>query len=194
MAQNRIRELREENHLTQNKFAESLITEKFSIEPDTISKIERGERKLSFDIASRIAEKYNVSLDWLNGLTDVRESDISDAAKILAMLQDTFKLRPTELTHEFPMGMVSFPYFQLTIGEHLYELLNAVTQAEILKRDKGLPEEGYSGWIEGSMREYDEFTKSKIPEESSNWILLPESLFTQDLIGVICEDYLIRAC
>lgn len=193
MAQNRVKELRTGKNLTQSQFADSLITKDFTIEPDTIGKVERNERKLSPDLALRISQVYGVSLDWLNCATDVKENSARNATTILAMLQDTFKLRATELTYEFPKGMVTFPYFQLTIGEHLNRLLNSVTQAEIFKRDKDLPEEGYRGWVEGSKREYDKAMKNKVPEESSDWILLPADLFTQELIGVICEDYFIKS-
>lgn len=193
MAQNRVKELRTGKNLTQSQFADSLITKDFTIEPDTIGKVERNERKLSPDLALRISQVYGVSLDWLNCATDVKENSARNATTILAMLQDTFKLRATELTYEFPKGMVTFPYFQLTIGEHLNRLLNSVTQAEIFKRDKDLPEEGYRGWVEGSKREYDEAMKNKVLEESSDWILLPADLFTQELIGVICEDYFIKS-
>ena len=138
MAQNRVKELRTGKNLTQSQFADSLITKDFTIEPDTIGKVERNERKLSPDLALRISQVYGVSLDWLNCATDVKENSARNATTILAMLQDTFKLRATELTYEFPKGMVTFPYFQLTIGEHLNRLLNSVTQAEIFKRDKDL--------------------------------------------------------
>lgn len=56
----RVKELRIEEGLTQEKFADSI-----GVAPNTISRLERKEMSLSSEIALRIAEKYTVSLDWL---------------------------------------------------------------------------------------------------------------------------------
>lgn len=56
----RVKELRTEYGLTQEKFAESI-----QVSPNTISRIEQKNMSLSSEIALKIADKYKVSLDWL---------------------------------------------------------------------------------------------------------------------------------
>ncbi|MCM3136248.1 helix-turn-helix transcriptional regulator [Paenibacillus polysaccharolyticus] len=56
----RVKELREENNLSQLEFAESI-----DVSSNTISRIERREMSLSSDIALKIGDIYGVSLDWL---------------------------------------------------------------------------------------------------------------------------------
>lgn len=61
----RVREVRKTNGLTQEKMAEMLDVDK-----DYISKVERGERKLSQKRVEIIAEKFKVMPEWLLGLSE----------------------------------------------------------------------------------------------------------------------------
>jgi Predicted transcriptional regulators len=65
----RVKELRESKQLTQLEFAESI-----DVSSNTISRIERKEMSLSSDIALRIADVYDISLDWLFYRSDERIS------------------------------------------------------------------------------------------------------------------------
>ena len=56
----RVRELRERLGMTQEKFAESI-----GISTNTISRIEREQISLTSDVALKIADTHDVSLDWL---------------------------------------------------------------------------------------------------------------------------------
>lgn len=56
----RVKELRQECGLTQEKFAEEI-----EVATNTISRIEQGKMSLSSEVALKIADKYYVSLDWL---------------------------------------------------------------------------------------------------------------------------------
>ena len=60
----RIRDLREDNDLTQQKIAQLLLCDQ-----SLYSKYERGERALPLEYAVKLAEFYNVSLDYITGLT-----------------------------------------------------------------------------------------------------------------------------
>ena len=64
----RIRTLRENNHLTQRQLAEYL-----GLRQQTYSRDERGELIPSLDSMSALADFYNTSVDFLVGLTDVPE-------------------------------------------------------------------------------------------------------------------------
>ena len=61
----RIRDLREDRDLTQQEIADLLLCDQ-----SLYSKYERGERPLPLDLAVKLAVHYNVSLDYLVGLTN----------------------------------------------------------------------------------------------------------------------------
>lgn len=61
----RLRDLREDNDLTQNQLVEILKMHK-----TTYTNYEQGKREIPFSLAIRLAKLYNVSLDYLAGLTD----------------------------------------------------------------------------------------------------------------------------
>ena len=61
----RIRDLREDRDLKQRASAELLLCDQ-----SLYSKYERGERELPLHLAIQLAEFYDVSVDYLVGLTD----------------------------------------------------------------------------------------------------------------------------
>lgn len=61
----RIRGLREDNDLTQKQVAEKLY-----LQTTVYQRYERGEREIPLCIAIKLAELYNVSLDYLAGLIE----------------------------------------------------------------------------------------------------------------------------
>ena len=63
----RIRDLREDSDIKQKEIAAYLLCDQ-----SLYSKYERGERPLSLEYAVKLAEYYNVSVDYLVGLTDER--------------------------------------------------------------------------------------------------------------------------
>ena len=64
----RIRDLREDADLTQREVAGFLLCDQ-----SLYSKYERGERPLPLELAVRLAGYYHVSLDYLVGLTHVKQ-------------------------------------------------------------------------------------------------------------------------
>ena len=65
MMELRIRDLREDAGLTQKQIAEILFCDQ-----SLYSKYERGERELPLKLAVKLADFYQVSLDYLVGRTD----------------------------------------------------------------------------------------------------------------------------
>ena len=61
----RIKELRTSKNLTQKELAETL-----SISTVSVSSYETGAKTPSLDMVMNIAQRYNVSIDWLCGLSD----------------------------------------------------------------------------------------------------------------------------
>lgn len=66
----RIRDLREDADLTQKQIAELLLCDQ-----SLYSKYERGERLLPLELAVQLADFYKVSLDYLVGRTDKKQSN-----------------------------------------------------------------------------------------------------------------------
>lgn len=64
----RIRELREDNDLTQQYIATYL-----RVAQNTYSNYENGNREIPISQMIRLAEYYNVNMDYLLGRTDVSE-------------------------------------------------------------------------------------------------------------------------
>lgn len=62
---NRIKELREERHLTQKELAEIL-----EMQLTQYRRYESGERPVPFDFVVKLADFYGVSLDYIAGRTD----------------------------------------------------------------------------------------------------------------------------
>lgn len=61
----RIRNLREDNDLTQKQIAGILLCDQ-----SLYSKYERGEREIPLSLVIALADYYNVSVDYLVGRTD----------------------------------------------------------------------------------------------------------------------------
>ena len=68
---NKIRELRTKRNITQEELAEVLKTT-----PQTVSRYEIGERKTNQDILFSLANYFNVSADYLLGLSSVSKVDL----------------------------------------------------------------------------------------------------------------------
>ena len=64
----RIKDLREDNDLTQREVAEYL-----HIKQNTYSQYENGQRQLPLDCLISLAKYYKTSTDYILGLTDKKE-------------------------------------------------------------------------------------------------------------------------
>lgn len=65
----RIRGLREDNDKKQSEVAAALY-----MKPTQYGRYERGEREIPLNVAVAIAEYYNVSLDYITGLSDDKKT------------------------------------------------------------------------------------------------------------------------
>ena len=67
---NRLKEFRTENGLTQKEFAE-----KIGVTAAALSAYENNSKNPSISVAKRIAEAFEISIDWLCGITDKKNSE-----------------------------------------------------------------------------------------------------------------------
>lgn len=64
----RLKDLREDADIKQKEIAEYL-----HIKQNTYSQYENGQRQLPIDVLIMLARYYNVSTDYILGITDIRE-------------------------------------------------------------------------------------------------------------------------
>ena len=89
MFQLRIKKLREEKGLTQRSLAEIL-----SIRPSTVAMWENGSNKPEYSMLEKLAEYFDVSVDFLMCKSDNRQNDIDDETNaILQGLKDRPELK-----------------------------------------------------------------------------------------------------
>ena len=67
----KIKDLREDNDLTQSQIAEILMCDQ-----SLYSKYERGEREIPLRLLITLSDYYNVSLDYIVGRTKKKEINI----------------------------------------------------------------------------------------------------------------------
>lgn len=136
----RLQELRKKENLTQEELAE-----KIDVSAPLITSIERQVKKLSLRNAMLIAKEFNVSLDWLYGLSD----DTKDSASnVLSTLKDIFDI---DLEKKY-----------IKVDKNLAKYLEGLSKAYKTKSNKeyNLPEEAFNYWIEGIKKTYNENPKS----------------------------------
>ncbi|MDF2884423.1 MAG: putative transcriptional regulator [Clostridiaceae bacterium] len=63
----RLKILRNEQELTQEQFGKP-----YNLKKSTVSQYESGSSKPDDELKKRIAKDYNISLDWLMGISDIR--------------------------------------------------------------------------------------------------------------------------
>lgn len=65
-----LKKLRIDNRITQSELAKAL-----GVSPSTVGMYETGEREPNFETEEKIADYFNVSLDYLRGKTDKQTPD-----------------------------------------------------------------------------------------------------------------------
>jgi len=79
----KIKQLRQENKLTQYEFGAL-----FGLYDSTISLYETGKRTPEYGIVMKIADHFNVSIDWLLGRVENKELIVIDQDNIPEALRD----------------------------------------------------------------------------------------------------------
>ena len=66
--------------------------------------------------------------------------------------------------------------------------MRTITEAEIFRRDKGLPAEAYNGWIDAAKRQYNDNCKENTTQETVEWVAVPKDDMTEELLKAVCEN------
>lgn len=132
--------LRKKENLTQEQFAE-----KINVSAVLVSDMERQKKKLTLPNAIEIAKQFNVSLDWLYGLTDDTGDSVSN---IIIALKDIFD--------------IDFERKCIKVEENLFNFIEEMSNAYRIKSKKAnnVSDKAFEYWLEGIKKSYNEKTKS----------------------------------
>lgn len=106
------------------------VAKKLGITPQYYYDIEKGERTLSADMASRLADIFNTTTDYLLGKTDVKESPSPHVHE-----KELFN-KSLELSDEDIKDAFEFKVDGRELTEEEYHRMIAAVRAERLYRDQ----------------------------------------------------------
>ncbi len=139
VTENRIRELRLKNHITQTELAK-----KIHVSPQVISKYEKNERKPKIDKLQSLANFFNVSVEYLMGLSDSPASGLSDMAGDIT--------KPLTISYKSLFSMLYITYV------HGIDITNNPNFLEINKKIDNLTDyqkrviiQNFLTWFEGEI-------------------------------------------
>ena len=159
----RIRQLRESLKMTQTEFSNHI-----GIKQQTLSGYERGIMKPPLDVAKFIAEKCNVSIDWLCGLSENKHlhnqpETYSDVIQLLDILERNRDLGLEIMKLDVPC----FPYTETPVitfdNSVMISYLYRWFDMYVVKENAVIKQELYDLWIREEMRSED--CNKKISQE-----------------------------
>lgn len=176
----RLKELRSDMKLTQKQFAE-----KVGFTQATLSAYENNPKNPSFDIIIDIAEKCNVSIDWLCGLSDKKNTNeeiktYSDIIKFLIKLSNMYNL-------DLIVDGCDFVAFTAFADRMLIGFLNDWHKIKDLYDKNIITDDMYSPWIESKMKEYDILINKEEYCDSHNLSTAKEII--DNFIKDFCEEH-----
>lgn len=138
----RIRKLRGSFKMTQKEFSEYI-----GVKQQTLSGYERGIMKPPLDIAKEIAEKCNVSMDWLCGLSEKTKNNdtpetYADVIDLLIKIENTIRF-PHVGTETIKVYDRVIQYFLNDWGKMLPLFHNGTIDSKL-----------YKLWLEDRKKEY----------------------------------------
>lgn len=164
----RIKELRSSAKLTQKEFADSL-----NISTVSISSYETGAKTPSLDMVINIAKKYNVSIDWLCGLSNEKQSNgvYTTYADILRVLVNLCSTKYEDKTTHEQLEYVEPTLHTCSDNIHFIirddNLVNSFFENwekmyDLLKQNV-INDDIYTQWLEGQLETYKNHKIDKMP-------------------------------
>ncbi len=162
----RLKELRETLELNQSDFSKSI-----DLKQQTYSAYEKGINKPPIDILIKIAEKYNVSLDWLCGFSNLSKKKVrlDTYADILHLIFELGFIDGVELDSNFYKDTGDNPSFFSPDPQYSNFMMLYFNDTQIndalkkwkkmfdLLKSNIIDEEVYRLWIEKTLPEYNSF-------------------------------------
>lgn len=168
----RLKELRSSLGITQAEFVEGL-----GITPAALSAYENNQKNPSISVAKRIAEKYNISIDWLCGLSNQRErgeciktyADMFRLIIRLCNIQNVFGEWEIEFidddteTHAFPEKGVAYSLLR-SADQTTAKFFKDWVQMYALYKNCTIDQHLYDLWLSDKLKQYEkEYIESDLP-------------------------------
>lgn len=169
---NRIAELRKiEGIKSRDKMAERM---KNVISVSMIKQLEENTKPLTLDVALYFVEYFNVSLDWLFGLSDNVNGDEADnIEKVLNSIYN-IKTKTVQFTDDNGFGHEE-NLLNLSINKKLYDFLLNTKEVAKMKFEKRITDETYNNIIKDFKQEYNKSVNDK-NIEINDYVLVPSNL------------------
>lgn len=159
----RLKEVRETLKMSQSDFSESI-----GLKQQTYSAYEKGINKPPIDILINIAEKYNVSIDWLCGFSNLKKKEIrlDTYADVLHLLFELGFLDGVDLDTNFAKWNKSENNFDADYSNLMMIYINDTTINNALQEWKKMfdlfksdiiDEEVYRLWMEKTLTKHTSF-------------------------------------
>lgn len=120
--QNRLKELRHEEKLTLKEVSSQLEQNNLKISPDALAKYERGDREPKLETWKKLADFFNVPVDYLLGISKDRSTLTID--DLNPEEQEAYERITDMLSQEYPQTRPKFNWSkigQLLINSDLTE-------------------------------------------------------------------------
>ena len=147
----RLKELRNSLGLNQSEFSESI-----QLKQPTYNAYEKGANKPQVDTLIKIAAKYNVSIDWICGLSDDEDRPkvtFDTYADVLSVIFDIGMLDITK-TNEGSCNSDRDHFSICFDDEKMNEALKDWKKMHDFLRDGFVDEEVYLLWVEKTLKKY----------------------------------------
>lgn len=149
----RLKELRTSLNLTQAEFVTDL-----GITASALSAYEKNQKNPSISVAKRIAEKYNISINWLCGLSEKKSIEdsidtYSDILNILVKLDSKVKIKIKDSQYSDILGFTKDGKCIIFESENLQKYLIDWAKYKNLLHEKSIDDEIYQACLEKIFRE-----------------------------------------
>ena len=136
----RLKKLRTELEMTQKDFAE-----KISVTSAALSAYENNQKNPSVIVAKRIAQSFNVSIDWLCGLSDNQQGDLNSVRTYADVIEICMNTKnPVNSIH------VVINSFE----EYVKHFLQEFEHMNSLKQNGTIDQELFNLWLDKTLDKY----------------------------------------
>jgi len=147
------------------EFTQAEIAEIMGVVPTTIIAYEKNQKNPSIDVALRVAEHFNISLDWLCGFTDkmtrIKPMTYADILKKVFEIMDCkTQTKITDAT-KYKYNEFGNPYSESSNkaiefkNKKIQTFLEEYQKMHTLYDEKTIDKDLFNMWIERQLKQYD---------------------------------------
>lgn len=177
IARQRLKEIRRRRNLSQEQILENKAPE---LTIDRLKNMEQGRTPINIERAIEIARAFNVSLDFIYGLTDNMDEEEITITKAFESLFNPQLIHKEYIDIEGKIYNVDF--LSLTANDLLIQYFYSLKKCEEIKKE--ITEEEYKYRIEDIKNKYYEGMKQKVDIKTQHYLIpseFAEKRFLYDL-------------